>query len=258
PINGIYFKGIMGDTITDQPMLFAVVDCNGHYLAEQQIQLDMVTGDGILGPRSIMTDNAGVAGFAYCFSGNLANASFRLYLENLDTIKVYVRADALIPGGHGQAQYILFDDTYADVKNFNGEPASLDIITDHCIMYANYEESLGVVVMLYDLDYNQQVYDTSSVYGVIVNSVYSGTTLDNPAIGVLSPLADLRQLWGVPDDIKHSPPRPATVIRYDSLPGKFYGHWESGMADTLIEEIHLFEPVEQASPISLLNLDTSQ
>ncbi|RKX29665.1 MAG: hypothetical protein DRP47_01095, partial [Candidatus Zixiibacteriota bacterium] len=74
PINGIYFKGIMGDTITDQLMLFAVVDCNGHYLAEQQIQLDMITGDGILGPRSIMTNSAGVAGFAYNFSGNLAHA----------------------------------------------------------------------------------------------------------------------------------------------------------------------------------------
>ena len=243
-LNGLYFKGTMEDSVTHLPMQFAVINDGGEYLLNQQIQITLLEGDGYLGPKSIGTDTSGVAESQYTFNGSLAYATIRLWVADVDTLDVFLRAGAMVPGAHGQAQYILLDDTYEQVVGFNGQPDSIDTFIGHSIMYVNYESTLGVVVMLYDLDMNRQVYDTSSVYGVILNTVYEGTTFDNPPIGVGSPLADLRAVWGDPSRIYYEGPRPAIVIGYDSLLATFYGHWETGYTDTLIEEIHFFEPVE--------------
>jgi len=244
-VNGLYYTSVIGDSITNLPMQFAVVNDSGKYVPNQQIQVTLSKGDGYLGPRSIMTDSSGIATLQYTFNGSLSYAAIRLWVEGLDTLDVFLRADALIPGAHGQAQYIIFDDTYKQVVGLNGQPSSVDTFEGHGIMYLNYESALGVIVMLYDLDYDQQVYDTSSVYGVIVNTVYDGHTDTTPPIGIGSPLADLRTVWGDPSRIYYEGPRPGIVIGYDSLFATFYGHWEIGMTDTVIEEIHFFEPVAE-------------
>ncbi|MBU8932705.1 MAG: hypothetical protein KOO62_01740 [candidate division Zixibacteria bacterium] len=243
PLNGLYFKGIMEDSTTHLPMQFAVVDDSGHYLINQQIQLSLVAGDGSLDPRSILTDSTGVTEFTYGFTGNYNRALIRLNITGIPSVYADIRTDALVPGAYGQTQYILFDDTYEQVVAFNGQPASVDTYEGHSIMYVNYESTLGVVVMLYDRDQDRQLYDTSSVYGVIVNTSYQGQTNTTPPIGVGSSLADLRAVWGDPSRLYYEEPRPAIVIGYDSIFTTFYGHWEIGMTDTLVEEIHFIEPL---------------
>lgn len=236
-INGLYYKGVMGDTIPDTVLQFAVADKNDNYLPNQQIQLFLVEGDGHLNPKSITTDSSGIAGFPYAFNGDSGYAVIRLVAEGIDSLDIFLRANTLIPGPHGQGQYVLFDDTYADVKNFNGDPASVDIYDSSETIYVNYEATFGVVVMVYDLDTNGIIYDTSSVAGVIVNTVYTGTTAEG--IGVGSPIDSLRIAFGEPNSISWDPRPPAAVaVVYDSLGLTFYC-WPS---DTSVFEIHLEHP----------------
>ncbi|MFH2048846.1 MAG: hypothetical protein ABIJ12_05315 [bacterium] len=240
-LNGVYYKGTMGSNILDKKLQFAVTDSDGKYIPDQQIQLAQFDGDGTI-PRSAMTDSTGIAEFEYEFSGTESVARILLQVDTI-RLEIHIRADALIPGAGGQASYVLLSDRYSGVKNYLGEPASVDIVPgDHQIIYANYENALGVVVMLYDQDLDKTVYDTSSVYGVIVNTKYDVMTPTTPPIGIGSTLDDLRSAYGAPDTIFHEDPRPATVVRYSSLPGVFYCHWQFGMTDTLIEEIHFIDP----------------
>lgn len=241
-LNGIYYKGIMGDSTTDKPMQFAVTDGQGNYIPNKQIQVIQFGGDGTI-PRSIMTDSTGIADLIFGFSGSESTARIMLEADDTLRVEIYIRADALIPGGGGQGSYVILTDRYSDVKNYLGEPSFIDIFQDHPIIYADYEDTLGLVVMLYDLDLDKTVYDTSSVYGVIVNSIYNVKTNTTPPIGIGSTLDELRTAYGTPDEIFHENPRPATVVRYTSLPATFYCHWQIGMTDTLIEEVHFIEPL---------------
>ncbi len=241
-VNGLYYKGTMGDSTFNQPLEFTVTDDKGNHLPNQQILLSLVEGDGTLGSSSITTDSTGMATFSYTFSGSLGHAIVRLTVPDVDTVDVFLRADVLIPGEHGQGQYVLFDDDYSKVLTFNNTPVRIDtIVGDHPIIYVNYESSLGVVVMLYDQDLDKTVYDTSSVYGVIVNTKYNGHTLDSVPVGIGTPLQTIRANFGTPDTLYYDPPRPEIIIRYDSLQTTFYGHWEAGYGDTFIEEIHIYE-----------------
>ncbi len=241
-LNGVYYKGTMGSNVLDKKLQFAVTDGQGNYIPDKQIQVHQFDGDGTI-PRSIMTDSiTGIAELTFGFSGSESTARILLQADDTLRVEIYIRADALIPGGGGQGSYILLTDRYSDVKNYLGDAPSVDIFQDHPIIYANYEDTLGVVVMLYDLDLDQTVYDTSSVYGVIVNSIYDTKTNTTPPIGIGSTLDELRTAYGTPDEIFHENPRPATVVKYISLPAAFYCHWQIGMADTLIEEIHFIEP----------------
>ncbi len=251
-VNGLYYKGVMGDTIPDTVLQFAVADKNDNYLPDQQIQLYRLEGDGHLNPKSIITDSSGTAGFHYVFNGSLGHAVIRLIAPDIDTLVILLRANTLIPGPHGQGQYVLFDDTYANVKNFNSLPASVDIYQDNPIIYVDYEESLGVVVMVYDLDTNGVIYDTSSVYGVIVNTVYEGKTADS--VGVGSPFDSVQSAYGIPSSMEYSAKDTAIVVRYDSLGLTFY----CDSVDTNVEEIHLIEwvptPETGADSNAVLNL----
>ncbi len=238
-INGLYYKGVMGDTIPDTVLQFAVADKNDNYLPNQQIQLCPLEGDGELSHRSIITDSSsGTAGFWYAFTGDSGHSAIRLVVENVDSLDIQFRANTLIPGEHGQAQYVLFDDTYTDVKHFNGIPASVDVFDSSEIIYVNYEAALGVVAMVYDLDTNGVIYDTSSIYGVIVNTIYTGTTAEG--IGVGSPIDSLRSAWGEPDTIWLDPRPPAAIaVEYYAYGLTFYC-WPS---DTSVFEIHLTENI---------------
>ncbi|MCK4858302.1 MAG: hypothetical protein KAT58_10060 [candidate division Zixibacteria bacterium] len=251
-VNGLYYKGVMGDTIPDTILQFAVADKHDNYLPNQQIQLFPVEGDGHLNPKSITTDSSGIAGFPYVFNGDSGYAVIRLVAEGIDSLDIFLRANTLIPGPHGQGQYVLFDDTYANVKNFNGLPASVDIYQDHPIIYVDYEKPLGVVVMVYDLDTNGVIYDTSSVYGVIVNSVYEAKTADS--IGIGSPIDLLRSAYGTPNSIEYSADDTAIVVEYESLGLTFY----CDSVDTNVEEIHLIDwvppPETDADSKAVLNL----
>jgi len=247
PVNELlHYKGVMGDTISDTVLQFAVADKNDNYLPNQQIQLEPHGGDGELSHRSITTDSSGTAGFWYAFNGDSGHAVIRLVAEGIDSLDIFLRANTLIPGPHGQGQYVLFDDTYADVKKFNGDPASVDTYIDHPFIYVNYERTLGVVVMVYDIDLDKTIYDTSSVYGVIVNTndytTYTGTTAEG--IGVGSSISDIREVYMEPDTIRYdsappnSPGDSAVYIRDLDRGLTFYSDFT---ADTSVLEIHLIE-----------------
>jgi hypothetical protein len=238
-INGLYYKGVMGDTIPDTVLQFAVADKNNNYLPNQQIQLCRLEGDGDINPKSIITDSSGTAGFPYAFTGDSGYAVIRLVAEGIDSLDIFLRANTLIPGPHGQGQYVLFDDTYTDVKNFNGLPASVDVDPDYWVVYANYEGALGVVVVIEDANQDNSAADWEEVKGVIVNTVYQGTTTDTIPIGIGSLISDVRAIFGDPDTVRYDPiPPPAVYIRYLSKGLTFYGDFTT---DTNIVEIHLSE-----------------
>jgi len=240
-INGLYYKGVMGDTIPDTVLQFTVADKNNNYLPNQQIQLFLVEGDGHLNPKSITTDSSGIAGFPYAFTGDSGHAVIRLIAPDVDTLDILLRANTLIPGLHGQGQYVLFDDTYADVKNFNGDPASVDVDPDYWVVYANFESALGVVVVIEDANQDNSAADWEEVKGVIVNTVYLGTTTDTIPIGIGSSISDVRAIFPDPDTVRYDPiPPPAVYIRYLSKGLTFYGDFT---ADTNIVEIHLSENI---------------
>ncbi len=241
-INGLYYKA---DSLDQRPLEFAVADNKGNFLAHQQIELQILVGDGNLSHRSITTDSGKTATFSYEFTGSLGHAVVRLTVPGIDTLDVYIRRDMLIPGVSGQGQYVLFDDTYADVKNFNGLPASVDKYPNHTIIYVNYEEQLGVVVMLLDLDENKIAYDTSSVWGVIVNGTYGGTTDDS--IGIGSSFSSILGAYGPPDVLVYSPDDTAIVADYNGLGLTFYCVDTLVAGDTIVVEMHLVEYVDKTS-----------
>ncbi|MFH1373102.1 MAG: hypothetical protein ABII79_04840 [bacterium] len=249
-LNGLYYKGVMGDTIADSVLMFAVLDKDDKRLLNRQIKLYQLAGDGEISHSSVVTGSTGWAGFWYAFTGDSGHAAVRLVVEGVDSMVILLRADVLIPGPGGQAQYVLFDDTYADVKKFNG-PGSVDTYPNESIIYVDYENSLGVVVMVYDIDMDRTIYDSSSVLGVIVNTVYEGTTTDSVPIRVGSPISDIRTVFGEPDIIRYdsappgSPPGDSSVYIEDKDQGLTY--YCDFTVDTIVFEIHLIEWVPPAA-----------
>jgi len=211
-IHGEFYRGEMGSATLDQPLQFAVADNSGGYVPGQWVHFALLEGDGDLSADSIKTGSDGKATLAYTFSGSLGHATIRAVARNLDTIYVYLRANVLIFGDHGQGQYVLLDDAYQDVLDFNGPPVSLDAYPQLGIVVANYESTLGVVVVIYDTDENGIIEPTSPVYEVIVvDSVdatppdsptkavrYEGTTVEGIGIGSHW-LNDVRPVYGFPN-----------------------------------------------------------
>jgi len=252
-LNGQYYKGVMGGDTFDQPLEFVVTDSEGRRLVDQQIQINPFEGDGSTA-RSMVTDSDGVATLPYSFSGSLGHARILLEVEGIDTLTVFLRADVLTPGPHGQAGYVLFDDDLAMVRNFLGEPDSYDIfpsVPSVAAVFANYENSRGLVVSLYDLDKDYQFYDTSSVAGVIVNTIYDGTTTGPNPIGIGSTLDDLRAAYGEPDFLVDGT-LDTTVFGY-----AFWGlsgfAWAPAAPDTILTELHFSETVIRPDKIVALN-----
>ncbi len=237
--NGLYYKGVMGDTIAGSVLRFAVLDKDDKRLLNRQIQLFQLAGDGEISHRSVVTDSTGWAGFWYAFTGDSGHAAIRLVVEGVDSIVILLRADVLIPGPGGQAQYVLFDDTYADVKKFNDQPASVFAHPNFWIVYADYESALGVVVVIDDTDHNSSAANSEAVLGVIVNTVYEGTTTDSIPVGIGITIAELRTIYGDPNTVSYdTEPPPAIKITYDNRELTLYGDLTD---DTTIFEIHLSE-----------------
>ncbi len=243
PLNGLLFKGTMGSDSLNKAATFAVTNTNGDRIVGQQIQVSLLSGDGTGYPATITTDASGVATLTYNFSGVKPYASIQLMVPDVDTITVLLRADAIYPGVHGQASFVSFDDRWSNVHDWLGDPVSVDVIPppNNTIIYVNYESSLGVVVMVYDLDRNGVLYDTSSVYGVIVNTIYQGTTTGANPIGIGSTLADLRNLYGSPDYVIAVDGHPDTV-EYRYIAWGLLGYaYAPAAGDSILTEMHWTE-----------------
>ena len=252
-IHGLYYQGSMGDSVFNHPLELAVRDDGDNYLPGQQIQLSPIEGDGTLSARSAVTDSTGIARFSYLFSGSLGHAVIMATVGDKDTAYIELRANTLIPGDNGQGQYVLLDDSYADVLNFNGPPVSIDHVG--WIAVANYEATLGVVVLIYDPDEDGVIDGSSPVYGVIVvdsvypqppdgvnmSARYEGKTADSIGIGS-SYHRDILPVYGEADTIiyDNDPVLAAQVVAYDSLHLKFW----CTVPDTVVFQMDLFEVID--------------
>ncbi|MCH7947389.1 MAG: hypothetical protein IIC66_06270 [candidate division Zixibacteria bacterium] len=200
-VNGNFFKAVMGDTITDRSLNFAVRDKDSKNLPEQWLYFDLLSGDGTLSADSIKTDANGIAHLTYAFDSLLGHAEIQFLARDIDTSQIQIRANTLVPGIGGQAQYILFEETYLDCKNYNGQPNSVDDDPrpEYIIVYANYESSLHVVFVIDDRDLSNTAEDSSQVLTIILTSGYTGKTKDS--IGIGSTLNEIKAVYGPPDSI---------------------------------------------------------
>lgn len=251
-INGIRYRGLMGASSFDQPLQFALTDANGDYIPNQQIQVDPVEGDGTLS-RSITAGSNGIATLPFTFSGSLPYETIRLHVPGIDTVEIEIRADAIMPGPEGQVGLIRFDDRYSDVKAWLGAPDSEDAypsLPNVRRIFANYESVRGVVVMLYDLDKDNTFYDTSSVYGVIVNGPYDGRTIGANPVGLDSSMTAVRARFGTPDYIAVSG---TNEIEFGYEFWGFYGYASTVGGDTSVIEMQFSEYVVRPDEIIALD-----
>ncbi|MBU2652519.1 MAG: hypothetical protein KKA81_16460, partial [Bacteroidetes bacterium] len=253
PLNGLLFKGAMGSDSLNKAPQFALTDVNGDRVIGAPIQVSLISGDGSGFPANVTTDASGVATLTYNFSGVKPFAALQLIVPDVDTATVLFRTDAIYPGIHGQASYAGFDDQWSEVRSWLGDPVSVDIIPppNNTIIYVNYESTLGVVVMIYDLDRNGVLYDTSSVYGVIVNTVYTGTTTGVNPIGIGSTIAELRTRFGTPDYVNTVV---TDTVEFRYLQWGLLGYaYAPSAGDTILTELHFTEYAVQPDHIVALN-----
>ncbi len=248
--NGLYYKAVMGTSSISPALQFTVRDDNGVVAPNTTVKCVRLVGDGTVLSDSLKTNNLGQVTFPYAFNGHRGDAILMARVPGVDSEQVYVRANTLIPGNGGQAQYILLSDKYRDVKHYNGLPASVDPDPNSWIVYANYEQSLGVVFVLPDVKHDSTAVDSADVDAIIVNTVYSGKTKDS--IGVGSTLQAVRAIYGDPDTIYYDPPDPPIFISYANEGLVFYGNTQQlngiPVLDTIIHEIHLFNSVTNPNP----------
>ena len=198
-VSGNFFKAVMGDTITDRSLNFAVRDKDTNNLSGQWLYFELLSGDGTLSADSIKTDSAGIAHLTYAFDSLFGHADIQFLARDIDTSQIQIRANTLIPGIGGQAQYILFEDTYLDCKNYNGLPVSVDVDSRFWITYANYEDTFSVVFVIDDRDSSNTAEDNEEILAVILTSGYTGKTKDS--IGIGSTLNEIKAVYGPPDSI---------------------------------------------------------
>ena len=249
-VNGYYFKAVMGDTITDRPLNFSVEAENNAIFPDKWLYFDLLSGDGTLLADSIKTDAKGIAHLTYAFDGLLGHAEIQFLARDIDTSQIQIRANTLVPGIGGQAQYILFEDTYLDCKNYNGLPLSVDVDSSFWITYANYENALDVVIVIDDRDSSETAEDNEDVLAIILTSGYTGKTKDS--IGIGSTLNEIKAVYGQPDSIYFDAAQPPALgVVYGSEGLLFFiDTVASGTVDTNTAafEIHMDDFISTPAP----------
>ncbi len=246
-VHGWHYQGEMGGGIVMPEFRFRVLDADAHTLRMPLVHFSIVEGDGSLAIDSARPDAGGVILNDYIFDGQLGYGLVRALVKDIDTTEVKVRASVIRLGADGQGQYIRFQDTYADVTALNGQPASHDVDQYVWRNYANYENALGVVVAITDVNQNEQIEENEPVDKVIVNTVFSPTTLEG--IGIGSTIHEARDMYGSADYhfIDTVSPRSEAFV-YESLGAIFYALASPTDADSAVIEIHLWEPVATGAP----------
>jgi len=247
-VYGNHFKGVMGTGIVEPEFRFRVLDQAGNALRTTRLYFSVVEGDGALLADSLLPDANGAIINNYTFGGQLGYGLVRATVPGVDTLDVKVRASVIRFGADGQGQYVRLSDTYADVFALNGTPVSIDHPEpDKPLYYVNYEQALGVVLVVYDLDNDGFVLGTEPVVEIIVNSVFQDSAAEGIHIG--SSIHDVRAAYGIPDSSFYSPPSPpnnpaAEGLKYVSLGALFYASYTPPDSATI--EIHLWDPTPPA------------
>jgi hypothetical protein len=254
-VNGEYYRGVMGDTTLIPTLDLAVNDKSGKPVPNVWVVFEILEGDGALAADSLRTNSAGRVHLTYDFSGILGRATVQALVRSLDTVQVVLRANTLIPGQHGQGQYVLVDDTYGMVTVLNGPPVSLDTVADFSeVMVANYEATLGVVFVVYDTNQDHAIEPTSPIFSVIVvdsvypqppdgttkSARYEGKTADSIGIGSRF-IPDIINAYGGTSNIHFDSEFPPSIVfTYDDLSLTFWCH----QADTTVFQIDIAEPFD--------------
>ncbi len=258
--NGKYYKAIMGTDSTEKLLELTLFGSDGLPFSDTLISIAIIEGDGTLLSDTVRTDLFGKALISYTFDGLLGHAHLRATFNNMESVDFFVRANTLIYGNSGQAQYVLFDDRLGDIKNFNGEPNSIDVLGDDVIIViANYEATLGMVILIYDPDTDGIVTDSSHVFGVIVvdsvfpqppdsstfSARYEGKTSDSVGIGSFF-WRDIFVQMGDPfpifSAVVDDPILPYIKINYDTRKFEFLCE----PIDTAVFQIYLREDLDSS------------
>ncbi len=241
--NGSYYKGAIGSNTLTPQLVITATDSNGAS-ANQWIRLIRIAGDGLLSADSMQTDALGKIQPSYTFSGTSGSATIRALWPSNDTLDVFLRASVLEPGINAQGQYIKIDDSYKTAKIFNGPPERVDVDPNQWLTYAVYENTLGVVLIINDVDQNGGASDFETVLGVIVNGVFAGKFANG--IGITSTVGAMDSAFGAADTTYLDPTPPAAwVYLYRSLGITFYA--DQGTPRRIFE-IHLNQPTSPVSP----------
>lgn len=261
-IGGAYYKGEMGSAQLSPALTFAVADANSVLLDNLWINLRATEGDGTLIPTdSVLTNSMGFGNVSYNFSGLLGHAVIRANFRDVDTVFAYLRANTIIPGLGGQGQYILFNETLGEVRNFNGNPNSIDVDPNFFVNYANYESNLHVVFAINDANQDEIAQNTEDVLVILLTTGYTGKTRDS--IGIGSTYNEIKAAYGPPDTVEYDPaPPPALVLIYDALGLVFFTNTVVGNpvdTNVTVFEIHASDFVSKraAGKITLKNANNS-
>lgn len=248
-INGLYYKGAMGTSTQTPQIRFQVTDNAAFPLYKVWMHFRIVEGDGTLSADSAQAEASGSSPIAYGFTGDMTHATVRAFVPGVDTVNVSVRASTIRAGADGQGQYVLFGDDFGAVKALNGQPISVEADPSYWINYANYEASLGVVVMIEDANTNNEASDDEPVVGVIMNTIYTGTSAGGWGIGSL--ISQVVTENG-PADLVEFDPTPPAAYRYqwNALGLTVYTTTETEEASRTIIEIHVYDVSSGASRIS--------
>lgn len=210
-----FYRGVMGSDATVGPEIaFTYGSADKSAIAGSWIVFSLLEGDGSLAFDSIQTDANGKAVCRYTFNGALGHAEIQAMIRNVDTLTVEVRANTLIPGTGGQAQYIVFGDKVSDLIKWNGQPDTVDVPTTVWLVIAVYEDSKGLVFVYNDLDSNEVLSENDSLIQMIVSTIYEGKTKDS--IGIGSSVAAFTAVYGGTSPVYDSDPPPAWYYNYDA------------------------------------------
>jgi hypothetical protein len=247
---GLHYKGVMGDGIHEPEFRFRVIDQAGLVLRKPRLYFSVVDGDGTLSVDSALPDANGQILNDYVFAGQLGYGVVRAMLPDIDTLDVKVRASVLRFGADGQGQYVKLYDTYADVFALNGAPVRIDPDPrpEYELNYVVYETTLGLVLVVFDLNNDNVVQGGEPVVEVIVNTVFAENSPEG--IGINSSIQDVRAAYGPPDAFVPDNDYPTDLkMIYNSLGVLFYV--SSVLPDTAVFEIHLWDPTPPVSSTSV-------
>jgi hypothetical protein len=186
----------------------------------------------------VTTDSSGNADVSYTFDGARGDAIVRAILPDKDTNMVMLRAMAFIPGSGGQAQYILLSDLWQDIRAINGNPASQDAFQGFTVIYANYQDALGLVPAMERFGTESTIRDTAEVRWIIINTVCPAKTSDSVGVGSYYQ-REILPVYGTPDSIWIDGSYPdERIIDYSAYGLRFF----TDLPDTTVFEIHVSEP----------------